>query len=61
MAVQLPIPALREKVPVPVRVKSESRDGHYEDCPCCGVGKLPFVNGCSLAICRNCGYKEPCS
>ena len=58
MAVQIPIPAPREKVPV---VLKKTQEDHYEDCPCCGVGKLPFINGCSLAICRNCGYKEPCS
>ena len=58
MAVQIPAP--REKVPVYVK-RQESPSEHYEDCPCCGVGKLPFINGCSLAICGNCGYKEPCS
>jgi len=60
MAVQIPVSLVREKVPVVVQAR-QTREDHYEDCPCCGVGKLPFINGCSLAICRNCGYKEPCS
>ncbi len=60
MALQIPVPAPREKVPVFVK-RSASTDDRYEDCPSCGVGKLPFINGCSLAICKNCGYKEPCS
>ncbi|HZU04599.1 MAG TPA: hypothetical protein VFB73_01355 [Chloroflexota bacterium] len=47
-----------EPPPEPPRVPLEAALP-LEPCPVCGF-PMPAIAGSKQAICRNCGYKEPC-